>query len=41
MNEAKAIQEGFTRKITPILTKEQSQQWEAFRKEIRDEAIER
>lgn len=41
MNDAKAIQEDFTRKITPILTKEQLQQWDAFRKEARAEAMDR
>ena len=41
MNEAKEIQENFTQQIKPILTPEQMSEWEAFRKENRQEMIDR
>ena len=41
MSEAKEIQENFTQQIKPILTPEQMSEWEAFRKENRQEMIDR
>jgi hypothetical protein len=41
LGQAKEIQEDFTRQIKPILSAEQMREWEAFRKEARDEAVRR
>jgi hypothetical protein len=40
-SEARAIQEDFSEKLKPILTTQQMNEWEAFRKEARAEARER
>lgn len=41
LSQARAIQQDFTQKIQPILTPEQMKKWEDFRKEAREEAMER